>query len=110
MVYPASNTTTKDASVTLVQDNGSVHATHEEEASNVKLSWYKRLSLLTTLTLLFTALVIPIVVILLFFLWTNPPLDQTHPVWRNLVLGGWTVETITISTVVLRTAVTGSAA
>lgn len=69
-----------------------------------------RLSLFTIFTLLICYIAVPTVIALLCFLWSNPPLTQTHSIWRDLVLGGWTVESITMSTVILRTAVTVSAA
>lgn len=73
-------------------------------------SWRHRLSLLTTTSLVFSCIIVPAVIAMLCFLWSDPPLDDFRHAWRDLVLGGWTVETITITTALLRTAVTGTAA
>lgn len=92
----------------------SIDTTHNasefDETVPVAPSWRHRLSTFTKITLVFSCATVPAVIAMLCFLWSNPALDQFRPTWRDLVLGGWTVQTITMSTVLLRTAVAGSAA
>lgn len=68
-----------------------------------------KLSTLATLTFVLACVTVPCCVAFIGFLWSNPNGIQNNETWFKIVLNGWTLRSITISTMVLRVAVSAQA-
>jgi hypothetical protein len=68
-----------------------------------------KLSTVTTVTFVLACLAVPCSAAFLGFLWSNPHGTSDNPTWLSIVLSGWTLKSVTISTLVLRTAVSTQA-
>jgi hypothetical protein len=75
----------------------------------VKMKLLRKLSPLTSATLLLSFFAILATVAYLCFLWSNPHGTKRSRTWLNIVLSGRALISITISAVILRTAVSAHA-
>lgn len=70
-----------------------------------KFAKYHKLSLLVTTAFVLAGLTLPCCIAFISFLWSNPSGARGNDTWDNIVLSGWTLKSITISTMVLRVAI-----
>lgn len=70
---------------------------------------YHKLSLLVTTAFVLAGLTLPCCIAFISFLWSNPSGARGNDTWDNIVLSGWTLKSITISTMVLRIAISTQA-
>jgi hypothetical protein len=89
-----------------IQKQGSLHPSSPPYAKRKLL---RKLSPLTSATLLLSFLAIVAALAYLCFLWSNPHGTKRSHTWLNIVLSGRALISITISAVVLRTAVSAHA-
>lgn len=68
-----------------------------------------KLSILATSTFILACVTVPCCVAFIGFLWSNPNGIQSHGTWLKIVLDGWILKSVTISTMVLRVAVSAQA-
>lgn len=68
-----------------------------------------KLSILATSTFILACVTVPCCVAFIGFLWSNPNGIQSHGTWLKIVLNDWILKSITISTMVLRVAVSAQA-
>lgn len=68
-----------------------------------------KLSMLATSTFVLACVTVPCCVAFIGFLWSNPHGNQDNETWFKIVLNGWILKSITISTMVLRVAVSAQA-
>ncbi|KAG8158818.1 hypothetical protein KVR01_011261 [Diaporthe batatas] len=86
--------------------------THETPAAVVKkdpleaeFARFHKLSLLATSTFVLACLTVPCCVAFIGFLWSNPNGTGNNEIWLKIVLHGWVLKSLTMSTVVLRVAI-----
>lgn len=68
-----------------------------------------KLSMLATSTFALACVTVPCCVAFIGFLWSNPDGTQNDGTWLKIVLNGWILKSVTISTMVLRVAVSAQA-
>lgn len=73
------------------------------------IAWHHKLSTFNTILISSAALLIPSSVAFLGFVWSNPNGGNVNGAFRRLVVDGWTVQAVTITSVVLRFAISISA-
>lgn len=69
-----------------------------------------KISTLTAASFILACFTLPVLIAFLSFLWSHPEGTQAPQAWLNVVLSGWTLKSITITTMILRTAVSVQAA
>ncbi|KAH6891496.1 hypothetical protein B0T10DRAFT_595746 [Thelonectria olida] len=74
-----------------------------------KDGWLHKISPLSTITMILAYLAIPGAIGFLCFLWSNPIGSENNKHWFGLVSSGWTLKSITITTLILRLAVSAQA-
>lgn len=68
-----------------------------------------KFSILATSTFVLANVTVPCCVAFIGFLWSNPNGTQNDGTWLKIVLNGWILKSVTISTMVLRVAVSAQA-
>ncbi|KPM44561.1 hypothetical protein AK830_g2035 [Neonectria ditissima] len=81
----------------------------QKPARNAKYSCLQKLSTLTTVTIALAYLCVPCAVGFLCFLWSNPDGNEASKTWFDIVTSGWALKSITITTLILRTAISAQA-
>lgn len=90
--------------------NDQVTTTSVETSNGSGFTRLHKLSTMTTTTFILACFAVPCSAAFLGFLWSNPDGTHANSTWLNIVLSGWTLRSVTISTLVLRAAVTTQAA
>lgn len=81
----------------------------QEKPAATHIPWQHKLSLMNTLLMGLVALLIPTAVGFLAFLWSYRNGGNVNSTFYRIVVGGWIVQAVTITSVVLRFAVSTSA-
>ncbi|KAI5460217.1 hypothetical protein BGZ63DRAFT_426157 [Mariannaea sp. PMI_226] len=73
-------------------------------------SWLNKLSTWTATTIVLSYICLPLSIGFLAFLWSNPKGLGANKTWFRIVLGDWTLKSITIASFIIRTAISTQAA
>lgn len=104
----------RSCTASAVAHNGSIRpittlSTATQDPARAEFPKLHKLSILATSTFILACVTVPCCVAFIGFLWSNPNGIQSHGTWLKIVLSGWILKSITISTMVLRVAVSAQA-